>query len=42
MTSLNLLSQQKADSDEETEVSVQRAFILCACSLFHVINIHYS
>lgn len=42
MTSLNLLSQQNADSDQEAEVSVQRTFILCARSLFHVINIHYS
>lgn len=29
MTSLNLLSQQKADSDQETEVSVLRTFIVC-------------
>lgn len=28
MTSLNLLSQQKADSDQEAEVSVQRTFIV--------------
>lgn len=42
MTSLNLLSQQKADSDQEAEVSVQRTFILCACSLFHVMDIQWS
>lgn len=28
MTSLNLLSQQKAHSDQEAEVSVQRTFIV--------------
>lgn len=42
MTSLNLLSQQKADSDQEAEVSVQRPFIVCAWSLFDVTDIQYS
>lgn len=41
MTSLNLLSQQKADSDQEAEVSVLRTFIVCAWSLCHVTNIQY-
>lgn len=43
MTSLNLLSQQKADSDHEAEVSVQRIFNVCMCvwSLFQVTNIQY-
>lgn len=42
MTSLNLLSQQNADSDQAAEVSVQRTFILCACSAFHVIDMQWS
>lgn len=46
MTSLNLLSQQKTDSDQEAEVSVQSVLSSCVLSrdsypVFYLISIDF-